>query len=187
MSADRPCPSLAVIIVMGVCGCGKSTLAMELADLLGWTYVEGDDLHPAQNIEAMSNGTALTDEMRQPWLAAIAGEIDRRRGQGAGVVVSCSALKQSYRRTLVGGRDDAAFVHFDLDRETLAQRMAARTRHFMPPTLLDSQLKTLEPLDHSEPGLAFRSSVSAASVVKSLQSSFALSVTAVDPACCGRN
>jgi len=178
MSADRSGQTLTVIIVMGVCGCGKSTLAMELADLLGWTYVEGDDLHPAQNIQAMSKGTALTDEMRQPWLAAIAKEINRSRGQGAGVVVSCSALKKSYRRTLLGGREGAAFVHLDLDRETLAQRMAARTRHFMPAALLDSQLKTLEPLDHSEPGLAFRFSVSATSVIKSLQSNFALSVTA---------
>ena len=169
--AGRP---LAVIVVMGVCGCGKSTLAIELADLLGWTYIEGDDLHPAENIAALSHGTALTDAMREPWLAAIAAEIGRRRGQGAGVVVSCSALKRSYRRTLLGGRDDAAFVHLNLDRETLAERMAVRTRHFMPPTLLDSQLRTLEPLNASELGLVFRSPVAAVSVIAALQRSFTL-------------
>lgn len=87
--------SVAVADVLGVCDCGKSTLAIELADLLGWTYIEGDDLHPAENIAAMSYGTALTDAMREPWLAAIAAEIGRHRGQGAGVVVSCSALKRS--------------------------------------------------------------------------------------------
>jgi len=176
--AGRP---LAVIVVMGVCGCGKSTLAIELADLLAWGYIEGDDLHPAENIAAMSHGTALTDAMREPWLAAIAAEIARRRGQGGCVVVSCSALKRSYRRTLLGGRDDVAFVHLDLDRETLAQRMAARTRHFMPPSLLDSQLRILEPLDASELGLAFTSSVTAVSVVNSLHHSFALSGTAMNP------
>ncbi|MEP3435914.1 MAG: gluconokinase [Hoeflea sp.] len=166
--------TFAVIIVMGVCGCGKSTLGMALADLLGWAYVEGDDRHPPCNIDAMSRGLPLTDEMRLPWLAAIAGEIDYYRQQRSGVVVSCSALRRSYRETLSAGRDDVMFIHLDLDAETLSARMASRQGHFMPPSLLDSQLKTLEPLAADERGIAFQSGVSAVDCIKLMHRKFAI-------------
>lgn len=160
---------LAAIIVMGVCGCGKSTLGMALADLLGWDYVEGDDRHPSSNIDAMSRGVPLTDEMRRPWLAAIADEIDCYRRQRSSVVVSCSALRRSYREILSADHDDVMFVHLDLDHETLVARMAGRQGHFMPPELLDSQMKTLERLAAGELGITFGSPVSAEEAMQSLQ------------------
>lgn len=136
---------LCALIVMGVSGSGKSTIAGNLAARLGWTFEDGDRFHPASNVAKMSAGHPLTDEDRWPWLQAIADEIDRISEAGGHLVIACSALKRAYRNVLVHGRDDVRMVYLDGTRELIAARLAARKDHFMPPALLDSQFKTLEP------------------------------------------
>ncbi|HVV27560.1 MAG TPA: gluconokinase [Rhizomicrobium sp.] len=134
-----------LIVVMGVAGSGKTTIASGLAEKLGVPFVEGDSLHPAANVKKMASGMPLTDEDRWPWLKAIGERMEVERVTGHGVVVSCSALKHSYRDCLrgqVNGR--VQFVLLDGPRELIAARMAARKGHFMPPALLDSQFATLE-------------------------------------------
>jgi gluconokinase len=141
------------IVVMGVSGCGKSTLGAGLARRLGWAFLEGDDFHPAANRAKMAAGIALSDEDRAPWLD-ILGTALHAAAQRGGVVGSCSALRRCYRdrlRALVPG---LAFVHLTLDRELLAARMAARAGHYMPVSLLDSQLALLEPPGADEPCLS---------------------------------
>ena len=144
MSADTsetPC----ALIVMGVSGSGKSTIAEQLARRLGWIYEDGDRFHPASNVAKMSAGHPLTDEDRWPWLQAIADEIDRVCKAGERVVIACSALKRSYRDVLVHGRRDIRIVYLNGTQELIAGRLAARKGHFVPPGLLVSQFKTLEP------------------------------------------
>lgn len=133
------------LIVMGVASSGKSTIAKKLAEKLGWTFEDGDDFHPQANVAKMSAGQPLTDDDRWPWLQSIADEIDKVSGSGGQVVVACSALKRAYRDVLVHGRGDIGIVYLDGSRELIGERMAARKGHFMPPGLLDSQFKTLEP------------------------------------------
>ena len=133
-----------ILIVMGVSGVGKSTIALALNAHLQWPFQEGDDLHPAANIEKMSHGIALTDADRIPWLAAIRAWIDARLAAGQSGLVTCSALKRSYRDTMVAGREDVRILYLHADPALIAEHLAKRTGHFMPPTLLDSQLKTLE-------------------------------------------
>jgi gluconokinase len=141
-----------IFVVMGVSGSGKSTVGRALAERLGVPYAEGDDLHPAANREKMASGQPLTDEDRWPWLRLIAGWIGEHAE--AGGVVTCSALKRAYRDLL---RDAApgevVFVHLAGDRELIGRRIGARTGHFMPPALLDSQFAALEPLAGDEPGV----------------------------------
>lgn len=137
----------AVIVVMGVSGCGKSTIASMLANRLGWEFQDGDWFHPQANIEKMHSGIPLTDEDRWPWLKAIAGWIDKMRETKQHGVVACSALKRSYRDVLVGKRPDVRIVYLKGAPELIARRMAVRTGHFMPASLLESQFGTLE-----EPG-----------------------------------
>jgi gluconokinase len=132
------------LIVMGVSSSGKSSVAKALAERLGWRFADGDDFHPPANIEKQRAGQPLTDDDRWPWLQAIADEIDRVTADGDRVVVACSALKRVYRDLLLHGRDDVRIVYLDGSKELIARRMAARKNHFMPPTLLDSQFKTLE-------------------------------------------
>jgi gluconokinase len=132
------------LIVMGVSGSGKTTIARALAERLGWRFADGDDFHPAANVAKMKAGHPLTDDDRWPWLRAIAAEIDRVAAGGGHLVIACSALKRAYRDVLSGGRDDVRFVFLDGSRELIARRMAARQNHFMPPGLLDSQFATLE-------------------------------------------
>ena len=134
-----------VLVVMGVSGSGKSTIGEQLAERLGWSYEDGDKFHPASNVAKMSAGHPLTDEDRWPWLQAIADEIDRARKAGEHVVISCSALKRSYRDVLVHGRNDVRIVYLSGTQELIANRLARRKGHFMPPGLLTSQFKTLEP------------------------------------------
>lgn len=141
MAIEPPC----ALVVMGVSGSGKSTIAEQLAARLGWRYVDGDLFHPPANVAKMSAGHPLTDEDRWPWLRAIAVEIDRLAAAGARAVVACSALKRAYRDILVHGRDDIRIVFLDGTKDLIAKRLAARKGHFMPPGLLDSQFKTLEP------------------------------------------
>jgi gluconokinase len=133
------------LIVMGVSGSGKSTIAASLAERLNWVCEDGDRFHPASNVAKMSAGQPLTDEDRWPWLQAIADEIDRVCESGGHVVIACSALKRAYRDVLVHGRDDVRIVNLKGTQPLIADRLARRKGHFMPPGLLDSQFKTLEP------------------------------------------
>jgi gluconokinase len=138
------------VVVMGVSGSGKSTIAEHLAARLGWRYVDGDLFHPPSNVAKMSAGHPLSDEDRWPWLRAIAAEIDKLLAAGISSVVACSALKRVYRDILVHGRDDIRIVMLDGTKELIAKRLAARKGHLMPPGLLDSQFRTLEPPQPSE-------------------------------------
>jgi len=130
---------------MGVSGSGKSTIAARLAERLSWTFEDGDRFHPASNVAKMSAGQPLTDEDRWPWLQAIADEIDRVCQAGGHAVIACSALKRSYRNVLVHGRRDVRVVFLSGKQSLIADRLARRKGHFMPPGLLESQFKTLEP------------------------------------------
>jgi gluconokinase len=133
------------LVVMGVSGSGKSTIADHLAKRLGWRYEDGDRFHPPDNVAKMSAGHPLTDEDRWPWLRAIADEIDRLAASGEHAVIACSALKRAYREILVHGRDDIRIVFLDGTLDLIAERLAVRKGHFMPPGLLASQFRTLEP------------------------------------------
>jgi gluconokinase len=139
------------IVVMGVSGTGKTSVGEELAEELGCEFVEGDSLHPRRNIEKMEHGIPLTDEDRWPWLQAIAEMVAVRDHERTSTVVTCSALKRKYRDIL---RDAAPtfFVHLEAPFEVLEARMQQRTKHFMPTSLLRSQVDTLEPLDDDEAG-----------------------------------
>ena len=130
---------------MGVSGSGKSTIAAALADRLGWTFEDGDKFHPESNVAKMRAGHPLTDDDRWPWLRAIADEIERVCKTEGHVVIACSALKHAYRDVLLRGRGDVRFVFLDGSQTLIADRLAHRKGHFMPPGLLDSQFKTLEP------------------------------------------
>jgi gluconokinase len=130
---------------MGVSGSGKTTVANELAGRLHWTFEDGDRFHPKSNVEKMGAGHPLTDEDRWPWLNAIADEIGRVCAAREHVVVACSALKRTYRDVLLRGRDDVRFVFLNGTQELIAHRLSLRKDHFMPPGLLDSQFRTLEP------------------------------------------
>jgi gluconokinase len=138
---------MTIAVVMGVSGSGKTTVARGVAEREGWKLVEGDDFHPPANVAKMRAGTPLTDDDRWPWLRAIAAEIDAMRARGESAVVTCSALKRAYRDILIGDRPDVVLVYLQGSKALIAERLAARKGHFMPPTLLDSQFATLE-----EPG-----------------------------------
>ncbi len=142
----NPC----ALVVMGVSGSGKSTIADRLAERLKWTYEDGDRFHPASNVAKMSAGQPLTDEDRWPWLQAIADEIDRVCKASERAVIACSALKRAYRDILVHGRDDVRIIYLKGTQQLIASRLSLRKGHFMPPGLLASQFKTLEPPDKSE-------------------------------------
>ena len=129
---------------MGVSGSGKSTVAALLAAALGCRFQEGDDLHPRENVEKMRSGIPLTDADRLPWLRKIAEEIDGWRARGEWGVLTCSALKRSYRDIIIGDRRDVVLVYLKGSRDLIHQRMATRHEHFMPVALLDSQFATLE-------------------------------------------
>jgi gluconokinase len=133
------------LVVMGVSGSGKSTIGEHLANRIGWIFEDGDQFHPASNISKMHAGQPLTDDDRWPWLRAIAAEIDRVCRTGGHVVIACSALKRAYRDILVHGRRDVRIVYLDGSQQLIAHRLAKRTGHFMPPDLLPSQFRTLEP------------------------------------------
>jgi gluconokinase len=139
-----PAASPSVVVVMGVSGCGKSTIAAMLAHRLNWIFEEGDWFHPPSNVEKMHGGVPLTDEDRWPWLHGIAAWIDATRRVGNHGIVACSALKRAYRDILVGERPDVRIVYLKGERDLIARRLAARDGHFMPPALLDSQFATLE-------------------------------------------
>ncbi|BAT59556.1 thermoresistant gluconokinase [Variibacter gotjawalensis] len=142
---------LAAIVVMGVSGAGKTTIAEALAEWLGYTCRDADEFHPPANIAKMSAGTPLTDDDRWPWLRAIAAAIDVAGKTGKPMVVTCSALKHAYRDVLLHGRDDVVFAYLAGSRELIASRLKQRKGHFMPPALLDSQFATLEEPRPDEP------------------------------------
>lgn len=134
-----------ILVVMGVSGAGKTTVGEALAQRLGWPYEEGDTLHPAANIAKMKAGHPLDDADRAPWLKAIGAWIDARIAAGEGGVISCSALKRAYRRELTNGRPLVRIVFLKGSEPLIAERVAQRQHHFMPPGLLDSQFADLEP------------------------------------------
>jgi gluconokinase len=143
---EIPC----ALVVMGVSGSGKSTIAEKLAERLGWTFEDGDKFHPPSNVAKMRAGHPLTDEDRWPWLQAIADEIDRLCKASERAVIACSALKHAYRDILVHGRSDVRIVFLRGTQALIADRLAKRKGHFMPAGLLDSQFKTLEPPEKNE-------------------------------------
>jgi len=140
-----------VLVLMGVTGTGKSTVGGLLADQLGWDLEEGDDLHPEANVAKMSASQPLDDEDRWPWLARVAAWIQVHTLAGTPGIITCSPLKRSYRDRLRG--PGVVFVHLDGSRELLHARLGRRRDHFMPASLLDSQLRTLEPLEPDERGV----------------------------------
>jgi len=139
-------------VVMGVSGSGKSLIGAALARALGVEFVEGDRYHSAENVERMSRGVPLTDDDRAQWLRSLAARIREARDAGAGLVMSCSALKRSYRDILRAEANDLRFVFLKGARPLIAERVAARRGHFMPPSLLDSQLASLEEPSSDEGG-----------------------------------
>ncbi len=144
MSAAAPAPPLR-LVVMGVSGCGKTSVGRQVAQALGIEFIEGDELHPPHNVALMAAGTPLTDDDRADWLATIAHRLGQAHAAGLGLVVSCSALKRRYRELLRGSCPGLRFVHLHGSAALLQQRLSARKGHYMPPSLLDSQLATLEP------------------------------------------
>ena len=142
-AADRQQP---VLVGMGISGSGKSTVAGLLAGRLGWPLEEGDDLHPQSNVEKMHAGVPLTDDDRWPWLDRVGAWIRRQTAAGRPGIITCSALRKAYRDRLRGDDPEhVVFVHLAGSRDAIGQRLSARTDHFMPASLLDSQIATLEP------------------------------------------
>ncbi|HWI10508.1 MAG TPA: gluconokinase, partial [Burkholderiaceae bacterium] len=155
-----------LVVVMGVSGCGKTTLGRLLAQRLNAEFLEGDDLHPPRNVERMAAGIALTDADRRDWLLQIAQQLADAHASNHGLVVSCSALKRRYRDVLRAASAGLAFVHLNADRALLEARMDARSDHFMPASLLDSQLQTLEPPTPAERAASFDAALPAAQIAE---------------------
>lgn len=152
-----PCaagPDVPRIVVMGVSGSGKTTIGALIADELGVPFTDGDGLHPIENVRKMAAGTPLTDEDRWPWLRRVGEHLAAAGTSGTGLVVACSALKRAYRDAVLAEAPGTVFVHLAGTVEVLQERMEGRSDHFMPPSLLRSQLATLEPLASDEPGFA---------------------------------
>lgn len=151
MDSSEPAGTTSVV-VMGVSGSGKSTVAAGLVERLGWEFAEGDDFHPPANVAKMREGRPLDDDVRRPWLEALAAWIGEHERAGTSVVLTCSALKRSYRDLLRDGHRSVWFAHVTVDADLLRERVERRTGHYMPSSLLESQLATLEPLQDDEPG-----------------------------------
>jgi gluconokinase len=141
-----------IVVVMGVSGVGKTTVATGIAHAMGWVFAEGDDFHSEENRRKMAAGHPLTDEDRWPWLRSIGAWMDERLAAGQSAVVTCSALRRVYRDLLRENRSQVRFCELDAPPDLIAERLAHRTGHYMPPSLLPSQLATLEPLAEDEPG-----------------------------------
>jgi gluconokinase len=164
-----------IVVVMGVCGCGKSTVGAALAQSLQWPFLDADDFHPAASVAKMSAGTPLTDEDRWPWLDRVAAELKEILDRGGHAVLACSALKQAYRDRLARA-GDVRFVHLTGDYDTIASRLQSRQHRYMPVTLLASQFATLErPAEALE--VDIRESVEAQVAV--IRAAFGLAGTAV--------
>jgi len=152
MPAPEPASPLS-LVVMGVSGVGKTSVAHALVDRTGWTFQEGDDLHPEENRAKMAAGHPLDDDDRWPWLRRVADWIGTQEAAHRGAVVTCSALKRAYRDLLCDGHPSVRFVHLVADEDVLTARVSDRHHEYMPATLLRSQLDTLEPLEADEPGV----------------------------------
>jgi gluconokinase len=163
LSAEHRTPC---IVVIGVAGIGKTTVARLLAERLSVPFAEGDDFHSPADIAKMSAGTPLDDADRQPWLESIGHWLHERDAAGSGGVVTCSALKRRYRETLRAACPGVVFLHLTASRELLADRISRRTEHFMPTSLLDSQLAALEPLGPDEQGASLDASPDPHTVAK---------------------
>jgi ribose 5-phosphate isomerase A len=150
-----------ILVIMGVSGSGKSTIAEELAARLGWPFEEGDSLHPEMNIAKMHAGIPLTDADRQPWLERVAAWIDAQRAKKQPGIITCSALKRSYRRIVIGDRPEVRLVYLRGGRDLIAEHLSGRHGHFMPPDLLRSQIDTLEEPEPSEDPLTVDASAPA--------------------------
>jgi len=170
-----------LLVVMGVSGSGKTTVARLLAEDLGWTFAEADEFHPRANIEKMESGTPLTDEDRWPWLSSLRDWASERADAGEDAVVTCSALKRSYRDLLRGSRARVRFVHLDGPAELLAQRIGGRTGHFMPTSLLGSQLETLERLGPDEDGVVVSIELPARECARAAVRALGLEAAPADP------
>ena len=159
MATDDPpqgasSPEPVHLVVMGVSGTGKTTVALHLQTLLGWEFLEGDSLHPRRNVEKMASGHPLTDQDRAPWLQALADWTGVQHVDGLSTVMTCSSLRRSYRNLLTADAPGTFFVHLVGDPALILSRMVGR-QHFMPPSMLHSQLTTLEPLEPDEAGAVF--------------------------------
>jgi gluconokinase len=165
---DDPGTGTTTIVVMGVSGSGKSTVAAELVKRLGWEFAEGDEFHPPENVAKMRSGHPLDDEDRWPWLRTLAAWIGEHEKTGRSVVVTCSSLKRSYRDLLADGHPSVWFAHVTADAALIRERLDRRTGHYMPASLLDSQLNTLEPLQDDEPGASISGAGSPGAVVDEL-------------------
>jgi gluconokinase len=172
MPARKAAPQ---VIVMGVSGVGKSTVAKSLSAVLGWTYAEGDAFHSAANVAKMAAGHPLTDDDRWPWLSAIGDWLDQQIEAGQPSVVTCSALRRAYRDLLDGGRPDVRFLHLAAGEALVADRVSHREGHYMPASLLQSQYATLEPLQSDEPGVSISVDGTAPEVLRRAISALGLS------------
>ncbi len=141
------------VVVMGVSGSGKTTVARGIADALGLVFAEADEFHTEANVAKMRAGTPLTDQDRWPWLAALAEWMSRQDELGNSTVIACSALRRAYRDVLRSGAAEVEFVHVSGPAELIRERLANREGHYMPASLLDSQVATLEPLEADEEGV----------------------------------
>jgi gluconokinase len=167
-----------VLLLMGVSGCGKSTAAAGLSARLGWPYRDADSFHPPANVEKMSRGTPLADEDRWPWLQAIAAWIEERLARGEPGIVTCSALKRTYRDVLLAGGEGVRLVFLRGDKPLIAARLAERRDHFMPPALLDSQFAALQEPSPDERPLVVSIAAAPAAVVDEIVARLGLSEAA---------
>jgi carbohydrate kinase (thermoresistant glucokinase family) len=155
-------------VIMGVSGCGKSSVGMQLAGALSVPFLEGDNYHSFENVAKMTAGVPLTDADRADWLWALHREIREARLKHNGLVLSCSSLKRRYRDLLRSADPELRFAHLAGPRELIAERMSARQDHYMPTTLLDSQLATLEPLQDDEAGVVLDIALQPAELVRQI-------------------
>ena len=153
------------VVVMGVSGVGKTTVAKGISTILGWTFAEGDAFHPEANVAKMASGQPLTDDDRWPWLRSIGDWMTDEIAAGRPAVVTCSALRRVYRDLLREGRPEVVFCHLVAGEDLIGERMVRRTDHYMPASLLPSQLATLEPLEPDEPGVVVSVDGEAAEVI----------------------
>ena len=178
VASQFPFKARPIIVPMGVCGCGKSTIGAELASRQGLTFMDADDYHPPANVEKMSTGIPLTDEDRWPWLTALGAAMRAEADKDGGVICGCSALKQSYRAHLADKIGlPILFVLLDGSRELLFERISARKDHYMPPSLLDSQLAILERPNAKEPAFTVSIDQSVAEIVDEIEQRSGIALT----------